>query len=234
MIETASIASYALPESAAKAKLRNAPPMVKARVDATRRERGLSPLFAKAATTRLAPVAVMPEPPKVARTLCGVAAPGISQPCTIRTDSRTCREEIAASAWMDVAADVRAGRHFAITDGHGGRVIATSADPRLRWKIDPKVGLMFELDLRKANELTWPGPLDCSIGMKPLAFTHRYSDVGWVRRITSMRLEHIALLRPSQRMHGCYPLATVQPAKSGEAGKVGARLWLDTFMRVGK
>ncbi len=89
-----------------------------------------------------------------------------------------------------------------ITDGHGGRVIATSAGQHFRWKIEPKVGLTFELDLLTMNEFEWPGPCDVSIDMKPLGWNHRYVPRGFVREITAMRLDHIALLRPSQRRDG--------------------------------
>jgi hypothetical protein len=225
---------YELPEAAVRAKLRHAPAWFRAEVDSARRQRGLPVLFAEKAIVRLAPVAVKPAPPKIARTLCAVAAPGISNPCTVRGDLRRCPEEILPSAWEDVAVDVRAGRHFTITDGHGGRVIATSADRHFRWKIEPKVGLVFELDLLTANEVVWPGPMDCSIGMRPTAFTHRYSKRGWIRQITAMRLDHVALLRPSQRRDGAYPLATVRSAKPGEAARVAARLWLETLLALPK
>lgn len=218
----------------AREKLRNAPAWFRTSVDVAREQRGLPPLFAEAALARPVPVAAPPKPPKVARTLCGVAAPGISTPCTIRDDWRRCPEQIMPSAWEDVATDIRAGRHFKITDGHGGRVIATSAERRVRWKVEPKVGLTFELDLLTMAEFVWPGPCDVSIGMKPLSWNHRYVPRGWVREITAMRLDHIALLRPSQRRDGAYPLAAVRSAKPGEVGQVAARLWLDTILRIGK
>lgn len=234
MIETSSNTGHELPDSLVREKLRHAPAWFRADVDAARRERGLPMLFAEKAIVRSAPAIAKPAPPKIARTLCGVAAPGRSLPCTIRDDWRRCPEEIMPSAWEGVATDVRAGRHFTITDGHGGRVIATSADRHFRWKIEPKVGLVFEIDLLTMNEFEWPGPCDVSIGMKPLAFRHRYVPRGFVREITSMRLDHIALLRPSQRRDGAYPLAAVRSAKPGEAEKVAARLWLDTRLAIPK
>jgi hypothetical protein len=232
MIETASIASYALPDGLAKAKLRNAPSTVKARVDATRRERGLAPLFTEKAIARSAHVAAQPRRPKVARTLVGIAAPGLSQPCWFKGDSRECREMITAAAWDGVADAIRSGTHFKITDGHGGKVIATSADETLKWRVDSRCGLVFQLDLLRANDVVWPAGMDCSIGMTPLKWSHRYLNGSWVRCIESMRLDHIALLRPSQRREGAYSLAKVLPAKPGEAGRVALQLCIETLRRL--
>jgi hypothetical protein len=232
VIETASITAHTLPDDVVRAKLRNAPPTIKARVDVARQERGLTPLFTEKAIVRSAPVAFQPPRPKVARTLVGVAAPGVSVPCTIREDSTSLPEIILPSAWDDVGVDLRAGRHLTITDGHGGKVIARSGDPTFRWRIDSKVGLLWQLDLLRANDVVWPGPMGCSIGMKPLKWSHQYKKYGWVRCIESMRLDHIALLRPSQRRDGAYDLARVRSAKPGEASSVATDLWLETLRKV--
>jgi hypothetical protein len=181
---------------ATRRHLGDAPDWARAAIDSERQKRGLPVLFSRDST---ATATKSPRRHGVARTLVGVAAPGVSSPHRLdeRRERELLPEIIAPSAWDCVAADLLMGETFDFRTGHDGKPWARSDDPDVEIDFDPVAGLLFRIRGDAAQRFAWPAGGYASIGFVARQWQKMFTrSHGWVRQIDRMTLRHIALMPP--------------------------------------
>ena len=200
------LATVTTSADAARRHRDDAPDWARAAIDSERQKRGLPVLFASA--TKSAPPA---RRRLVARTLVGVAAPGVSTPHRLdeHRERELLPEIIAPSAWDCVAADLLMGETFDFRTGHDGKPWAQSDDPDVEIDFDPVAGLLFRIRGDAAQRFAWPAGGFASVGFVAREWQKMFTrSHGWVRQIDRMTLRHIAIM-PPHRDAPAYRLARV-------------------------
>ena len=215
----------------ARRRLDDAPEWARAAIDNARERRGMPTLFGRPSPPKTATKARSLRP---ARAIVGVAAPGISTPHHL--DAVGVRELlpeiVSRSAWEGVKADIAAGKAFAFRTDHDGLPFLRSNDPAVSVDFDPIAGLLFTIRGEAANGYGWPGGGFASICFSPRRWEKRMlKGRGWVRVITAMTLDHIALL-PPHHAAPAYRQARVLSVKPEEAMRAFVNLRVSTRLAV--
>jgi hypothetical protein len=215
----------------ARRRLDDAPEWARAAIDHERERRGMPTLFGRSAPPKVAAKARSLRPP---RAIVGVAAPGISTPHHLDAVGvhELLPEIVSRSAWDGVKADLAAGKTFAFRTDHDGTPFLRSDDPAVSIDFDPVAGMLFTIRGVAASGYAWPGGGFASICFAPRRWEKRMlKGRGWVRVITAMTLDHIALL-PPHHAAPAYRQARVLSVKPEEAMRAFVNLRVSTRLAV--
>lgn len=191
---------------------RNAPPNVKRAIDRERQRRGLAPLWHVEHRSRDAASGYV--------VLVGACCPGRSAPVTAGTDGLHIPEEIAADAFTHSLRCIKAlAAVVELEAGHGGEVIASTADGTLDFTSSGHTGLMAvaRVKLSRLNSrmlaAALTGKMGLSVSMLPRRMEIVKRNGKSVRMIREVELRAVAALWDAAE-HGkaCYPAARVYAA----------------------
>lgn len=188
-------------------RLRNAPRWWRESFDRKREARGMPPLFRETRVATAAP----PKPSKPPRkrkvpkawTLVGCVTPGTSTPVAAATDGLVIPERFEPGAF-DRSLKALANRETFVdlTDGHGGKVIASTTDLTLKVYADASVGLIAQASIANtAGNRAFiyevaSGTVGYSVGYRLLrASIERGRNGRRVRVVHAATIDHVAVIR---------------------------------------
>jgi len=208
------------------ARFRNAPSSIRAAVDRERSARGLPALWP--ASTSRQPLTRRRESRRSAGVLCGIVAPGVSDPVVVAGEPRPVRELFDLACWRAVLDRVKAGRHVVLLDRHDGVPIASTANGSLRLDIDDRLGLRIVAELadtttsRRLVERNSQHGLRLSAGFASLKTERRLRLGREVRAVVEAALDHVAVV--GDGLKPAYPGANGVFASSAASADVRAAL----------
>lgn len=215
-------------EQAVRAATRNAPAWAIRMINRQRKAEGRAALPVPEVRSR--------QPVCDTMALVGACCPGRSAPVTAGTDGLRLPEEIAADAFEH---SLRCIKARAVTvemeAGHGGEVIASTADGTLDFTASEHTGLMCVARVKVRSMHTEMlaaairGTLGLSVSMVPRRIEVVKRNGRRVRFIREVELKAVAALwRPADHGQACYPAAKVYAAFENDKRAVRRAMRLAT------
>jgi len=204
----------------ARVATRNAPARIKRGIDRTRMRNGLNPLWPELRSTDASTGYIV---------IVGACAPGRSSPVTAATDGLHIPEEILPTAFDHSLRCIKARATEVVMEaGHGGDVLASTADGTLQFMSGAGTGLMM-IGRVKASRMNaemlahaLAGKLGLSVSMLPRRMEVVKRNGRSVRLIHEVDLKAVAALwRPADHGRACYSAARAYAAF--EHDKAGVR-----------
>jgi hypothetical protein len=207
-------------DNSARVAARNAPARIKQLIDRGRQRNGMQPLWPelRSAVTSTGHIVIV-----------GACCPGRSQPVTVATDGLHIGEEIMPTAFDHSLRCIKARSTDVVMEaGHGGYVLASTADGTLQFMSSEGTGLMLIARVKtlrmNADMLAhaMAGKMGLSVTMIPRRMEVVKRNGKSVRLIHEVHLRAVAALwRPIEHGRACYPAAKAYAAF--EHDKAGVR-----------
>jgi len=212
VIEFAGGAAFPLTDDEARERCRNCPPHIRRSIDNFREARGMRRLWSQdgksaarwtSAGATGEPAEAPPKSPPDAILLAGVVAPGVSV-FTVRvaTDGERLREKIEPEAYRHFLRSVANGTNVVrLLDGHGGAVLADTAQGSLRLSVDDTVGLVIQAVVpvcslhRDLLADAFCGECGLSLGLRPVRMELKRVNGERLRVIKETGVDHVAVVR---------------------------------------
>jgi hypothetical protein len=198
----------AMSDDEVRERCAGAPPHIRQLIDRQRETRGLRRLWARDGKSAGSWTPAEPRGALVADKvmLVGVVAPGLSAVrVAVATDGELLRERIEPTAYAACLRGV-ANRStvVAMSDGHGGDDVATTADGTLQMVVDDVAGLVVQAVIpvcslhRQLLADAFAGECGLSLGLRPARIELKRERGERVRVIKEAAIHHVALIRGHQ------------------------------------